>query len=110
MKSKFISASVFAVAGLLSVSSFAEGGNAYPAPSYEQNTSTVTREQVKAELAQAKRDGTFTTFTARNSAYPPAPVANAGSGKTRAEVKAELMAAGPRASHFEVEHNYPFVQ
>ena len=109
MKSKLISASVFAVAGLLSVSSFADSGDFYPAPKYGQNTSTLTRAEVKAELLQAKREGYGSNFT-NDSAYPPAPVASAGPGNTRAEVKAELMAAGPRASHFEVEHNYPFVQ
>jgi Domain of unknown function (DUF4148) len=99
MKSKLISASVFAAAGLLSVSSFADSGNGefYPVPQYGQNTSTVTRDQVKAELAQAKRDGTLTNLANNDSAYPPAPVATAGSGKTRAEVKAELTAGGPRA-------------
>jgi hypothetical protein len=112
MKSKLISASVFAVAGLLSFSSFADNGNGdfYPAPQYGQNTSTVTRDQVKAELAQAKRDGTLSNFANNDAAYPPAPVANAGSGKTRAQVKAELTAAGPRAPQYLVEQSYPFVQ
>ena len=111
MKSKLIAASVFAAAGLLSVSSFADSGNGefYPVPKYGQNTSTLSRAEVKAELQQAKREGYSTNFT-NDSAYPPAPVATAGSGKTRAEVKAELMAAGPRAPQFEIEHNYPFVQ
>jgi Domain of unknown function (DUF4148) len=110
MKSKFISAAVLAAAGFSSVSAFADSGDFYPAPTYGQNTSSVTREQVKAELAQAKRDGTLSNFANNDAAYPPAPVANAGSGKTRAEVKAELMAASPRAPQYEVDHSYPSVQ
>jgi Domain of unknown function (DUF4148) len=110
MKSKLISASVFAAAGLLSVGSFAQTGDMNSASAYGQSTSTVTRDQVKAELAQAKRDGTLSNFANNDAAYPPAPVANAGSGKTRAEVKAELSAAGPRAPQYLVEQNYPFVQ
>jgi hypothetical protein len=109
MKSKLISASVFAVAGLLSVSSFADGGDFYPPPMSGQNTSTLTRAEVKAELLQARRAGQGANST-NDSSYPPVPVANAGPGKTRAEVKAELMAASPRAPQFEVEHYYPFVQ
>lgn len=109
MKSKLISAAIFAAAGLLSVSSFADGGDLYPATPYGQNTSTLTRAEVRAELLQAKREGYGTNY-ANDSAYPQTPVASSVSGKTRAEVKAELMAAGPRASHYEVEHNYPFVQ
>jgi hypothetical protein len=115
MKSKLIAASVFAAAGFLSVSSFADSGNGefYPAQTYghstSTSTSTVTRDQVKAELAQARRDGTLINFNNNDAAYPPAPVATAGGGKTRAEVKAELMAAGPLAPQHEVDHNYPNV-
>jgi hypothetical protein len=95
MKSKLISASVFAVAGLLSVGSFAQTGGGYSSSTYGQSTSTstLTRDQVKAELAQARRDGTLSNFANNDAAYPPAPVATAGSGKTRAEVKAELAQA-----------------
>lgn len=109
MKSKLLSASVFAAAGLLSVSSFADSGDFYPPTPFGQNTSTLTRAEVKAELLQAQRAGYSTNFT-NDSSYPLVAVAEAGPAKTRAEVKAELMAAGPRTSHFEVEHNYPFVQ
>jgi Domain of unknown function (DUF4148) len=96
----------------LSVSSFADSGNGefYPVQKYGQATSTVTRAEVKAELAQAQRDGSLTNFNNNDAAYPPAPVANAGSSKTRAEVKAELMAASPLAPQYEVDHNYPNVQ
>jgi Domain of unknown function (DUF4148) len=111
MKSKLIAASVFAAAGFLSVSSFADSGNGefYPVPHYGQSTSTLSRAEVKAELAQARRDGTLINYANNDSAYPPAPVATTG-GKTRAEVKAELMAASPLAPQYEVDHNYPNVQ
>jgi Domain of unknown function (DUF4148) len=103
MKSKLISASVFAVAGLLSMSSFADGGDFYPPPISGQNTSTLTRAEVKAELLQAQRTGYGINFT-NDSSYPQLPIADAGPGKTRAEVKAELMAASPRAPQYEIEH------
>jgi hypothetical protein len=109
MKSKLISVSIFVAAGLLSVSSFADSGDFYPASPYGQNTSTLTRTEVKAELLQAQRAG-YSSQLRNDSAYPPAPLAHAGSGKTRAEVKAELMAVGPRASVYEIEHGYPVVQ
>ena len=112
MKSKFIAASIFAATGLLSVSSFADSGNGefYPVPKYGQNTSTLSRAEVKADLQQAKRNGYDTNLANKDEAYPPAPVATTGSGKTRAEVKAELMATSPRAPQYEVDHNYPNVQ
>lgn len=110
MKSNLVSASVLAISALAffgSTSSFAEGRD--PFPQDQVNTvSTKSRTDVRAELLQAQRDGSYKAnlgndFGDAQAAPAPAPA----SGKTRAEVKAEI---GTVASTSALEHDYPVVQ
>jgi hypothetical protein len=106
MKSNLVSASVLAVSALAffgSASSFAEGRDPYPLD--QVNTvSSKTRAEVKAELAQAQREG-YSVNVPRNYQAPEAsaPV----STKSRAEVKAEI---GTTVSASAFDRDYPVVQ
>lgn len=105
-----ISASVLAIAAFAASSSFAEGNTLYLANQITQNTpSTLTRAEVQAELAQARRAGYNASFASDAQGTEYTPVKSASS-RTRAEVQAELSAAGPRASAAVIEHSYPVVQ
>lgn len=55
----------------------------------QASTSTLTRAEVMADLARAKRDGSLAVYSGLYN-----PLAAARSLKTRAEVRAELLAAG----------------
>ena len=105
MKSNLVSASILAVSALAffgSASSYAEGRD--PFPQEKVNTvSTKTRADVRAELAQAQRDGYSVNIGRTYQDVYTAPV----SGKTRAEVKAEI---GTTVSAATLDREYPVVQ
>lgn len=106
MKSNLVSASVLAVSALAffgSASSFAEGRDPF-AQDQVNAVSTKSRAEVRAELAQAQREG-YSVNIAPNYQAPEAsaPV----SSKTRAEVKAE---AGSAVSISAIDRDYPVVQ
>lgn len=89
--SKLAASTLVALAALAAGSAFADSGVNFPeqAPS---TTSTLTRAQVMAEVAQARKDGTLNSQF-ENHDYPRAVAQSAPSGKTRAEVQAEYRAA-----------------
>ena len=106
MKSNLVSASVLAVSALAffgSASSFAEGRD--PFPQDQVNTvSSKTRADVRAELAQAQREG----YSVNISPTYQSPEASAPvSTRSRAEVKAE---ASNAVSVSTLERDYPVVQ
>ncbi|MFS2035767.1 DUF4148 domain-containing protein [Polaromonas sp. CT11-55] len=106
MKSNLVSASVLAVSALAffgSASSFAEGRDPF-AQDQVKSVSTKTRAEVKAELAQAQREG-YSVNIGRTYQAPEAsaPV----STKSRAEVKAEI---GTTVSASAFDRDYPVVQ
>ncbi len=106
MKSNLVSASVLAVSALAffgSASSFAEGRDPYPLDQVNA-VSTKSRADVRAELLQAQRDGSYRANLGND--YGDAHAAPA-SGKTRAEVKAEADTAVSTAA---LERDYPVVQ
>lgn len=106
MKSNLVSASVLAVSALAffgSASSFAEGRDPYPLD--QVNTvSTKSRADVRAELLQAQRDGSYKANL--GNTYQDIHAAPT-SDKTRAEVKAE---AGAAVSVSAIDRDYPVVQ
>lgn len=63
----------------------------------------MTRDQVNAELQQAKADG---QYTFGELAYPPKPVATAA-GKSRDDVRAELAQAKASGNYTFGELDYP---
>ena len=106
MKSNLVSASVLAVSALAffgSASSFAEGRDPFPLDQTNA-VSTKSRADVRAELVQAQRDGSYKANLGND--YGDAHAAPA-SGKARAEVKAEI---GTAISTAALERDYPVVQ
>jgi hypothetical protein len=87
MKTTFIKAAVLSLVAVASFSSFAEGGQDSKLFRDQPTVSTKTRQEVRAELAQAVSAGH--TFYIDNS-YPGKGVTTAVGGKTRAEVRAEI--------------------
>ncbi|WP_394787057.1 DUF4148 domain-containing protein [Rhodoferax sp.] len=88
-KTKFLASTVIALASVAATSAFADSYDRdYPvsAPTH----STVTRAQVQAELAQARKDGSLAALEDDHS-YPV--IAVSGEAKTRADVHAELVQA-----------------
>lgn len=85
---KFFAASLMALASVAATSAFADSyDREYPLVISTQ--SSVTRAQVKAELATAEKDGTLAAVNDKNY-----PVINAtGASLTRAEVRADLVKA-----------------
>jgi hypothetical protein len=107
MKSNLVSASVLAISAVAifgSASSFAEGRDPYPLDQVNTTVSTKTRAEVKAELVQAQREGSYKVNLGNDFGDAHAVPA---SGKTRAEVKAEI---GKVASTAALERDYPVVQ
>lgn len=106
MAPKLFSAALVAAATLAaygsSCSSFAE----VPIPGLPDQVSASsgmkTREDVRAELVQAQRQGYALSST---NAFPPAAAAPA-SQLTRAEVKADVMASHHAASGTDVDYGY----
>ena len=84
--SKILSPVLAAVLVTAGASAFAGGYNNYP--ELPQPTSTLTRAQVQADLAQAAKNGTLEMNEATYSV-----VAESTSQKTRAQVQQELHAA-----------------
>lgn len=102
MASKLFSAAlVVAAAYGSSCSSFAEG----PIPGLSDQVSASsgmkTREEVRAELLQAQRQGYSLSSI---NAFPPATVQAAASPKTRADIKAEVMASHRAPSGAWLDH------
>ena len=86
---KILASAVIALASLAAGSAFADTlDQHYPVAA--PTTSTVSRAQVQAELAQAQKDGSLSTTTDYGN-YPV--LAETGTSKTRAEVQAELIKA-----------------
>jgi hypothetical protein len=107
MKSNLVSASVLAISALAffgSTSSFAEGRDPFPQDQVK-SVSTKTRAEVRAELAQAQREGYSVNIV--DSTYQSPEASPPVSSKTRAEVKAEI---GAPVSTAALEHGYPVVQ
>ncbi|SDO08311.1 DUF4148 domain-containing protein [Polaromonas sp. JS666] len=105
MKSNLVSASVLAVSALAffgSASSFAEGRDPF-AQDQVKSVSTKTRAEVKAELAQAQREGYSVNIGRTYQDVYSAPA----SSKTRAEVKAEI---GTTVSASALDRDFPVVQ
>ncbi|SFU99230.1 protein of unknown function [Polaromonas sp. YR568] len=106
MKSNLVSASVLAVSALAffgSASSYAEGRDPFPQEKVN-SVSTKTRADVRAELAQAQRDGYSVNI---GPSYQAAEVAAPVSTKSRAEVQAEI---GAPISVSAIDRDYPVVQ
>ncbi|MFZ4289312.1 DUF4148 domain-containing protein [Variovorax sp. HJSM1_2] len=87
--SKFISVSLVAVAAVAATSAFAQRDADLPTAK-PANTTPLTRAEVKAETAAAKKDGEMSQSSHAN---PVGAEATKGKKKTRAEVKAETAAA-----------------
>ena len=86
---KILASTVIALAAVAAGSAFADSfDQQYPvvAPTH----STLTRAQVRAELLQARKDGTWVGVGNLDN-YPV--IVNVGTPKTRAEVRAELLKA-----------------
>lgn len=86
---KILASAVIALASVAAGSAFADSSD-LPYSVNAPTQSTVTRAQVQAELAQARKDGSWQDIS-NNYNYPV--IANVGTPKTRADVRAELMKA-----------------
>jgi hypothetical protein len=80
------------------------GEQDYPVQVAEQSSSTVTRAQVLAELAQAKANGQLSTG---EQDYPVQAAEQSGSTATRAQVLAELAQAKAAGLLSTGEASYP---
>lgn len=88
--SKVVASTLIALAAVAAGSAFAQD-SAYPGgfAADQASTSTLTRAQVQAEVAQARKDGTLDLYVDHNyPTYDASP-----STKTRAQVQAEYRAA-----------------
>ena len=85
---KFLATSLVALAAVATTSAFADSYD-HDYPLLPSTHSTLTRAQVKAELAAAEKDGPMASFNDNN--YPV--IAPTGTPKTRAEVRADLIKA-----------------
>ena len=88
--SKLVASTVIALASLAAGSAFAEGGMGFN-EQITPTTSGLTRAQVMAEAAQARKEGSLIQSNGHN--YPAEVVKSTQGGKTRAEVKAEYSSA-----------------
>ncbi|MDB5895002.1 MAG: hypothetical protein JWQ88_2533 [Rhodoferax sp.] len=101
---KILSSALIAMASLTAVGAFAGDLDDYPAQAGQTvQASTVTRAQVRAELADAQRAG---TLLQANDAYP-GNAAVASSVKTRDQVRAELRNAQRGGLTQRIDNNYP---
>ncbi|APW36095.1 hypothetical protein RD110_01810 [Rhodoferax koreense] len=98
---KILSSALIAVAALSAASAFAGDNNSYP--ELPVQASTLTRAQVRAEVAQAQRDG---TLQINNDDYP-AQASALTSVKTRDQVKAELRDAQRAGYTQRIDNAYP---
>jgi hypothetical protein len=94
MNSKLIATAVVTLAALSSASAFAASSSQYAEPAeFARNTmstSSVTRDQVRAEYLVARQNGTLPA----GQEFDVKP-AHTASLLSRAQVKAEVLAAGP---------------
>ena len=86
--SKFAATALIALASVAATSAFAETNKNYPALVTSSSSIAKTRAEVRAELVQARQDG---SMNLTNDAQYPKIVSI--STKTRAEVLAEYVAA-----------------
>ena len=93
--SKFVASTLIALASLAAGNAFAEGGMRL-SEQITPPTSNLTRAQVLAEAAQARKDGLVIQSNGNN--YPANVIQTAQGSKTRAEVKAEYRAASEAGS------------
>lgn len=100
--SKILSSALIAIASLSAASAFA-GDSDFPGVQASNTVSNTTREQVRAEYLQAKREG---TLIQSDDVYPTAASSQAG-GKTRAEVRAELNSARRQGLSDRIDNAYP---
>ncbi|APW37381.1 hypothetical protein RD110_09435 [Rhodoferax koreense] len=100
---KILSSALIAIASLSAASAFA-GDNDYPGVQ-TSTVSNTTRAQVRAELMQARRDG---TLIQADDNYPADQAAQTVGGKTREQVKAELRDAQSQGNYSaRVADSYP---
>ena len=86
---KLLAASFVALASVAASSAFADSyDREFPVVAAAPGSSSLTRDEVKAELVQAEKDG---SMAVNDNNYPV--VVNEGVPKTRAEVRAEVAAA-----------------
>ena len=91
MNSKFIATAVITLAALSSASAFAASNSQYAEPAeFARNTSSTTREQVRADYFAARQSGMLPA----GQEFDVKPAAKAGNNLSRAQVKADLMASG----------------
>ena len=91
MNSKFIATAVITLAVLSSASAFAASSSQYAEPAeFGRNTSTLTREQVRADYLAARQSGMLPA----GQEFDFKPAAKAGNSLSRAQVKSDLMASG----------------
>ena len=99
MNSKFIATAVITLAALSSASAFAASNSQYAEPAeFARNTagtSSVTRDQVKADYFAARQSGMLPA----GQEFDVKPAAKTGSSLSRAQVKAEVMASGTTAQN-----------
>ena len=102
--SKILSSALIAIASLSAASAFANDSDSdFPGVQASNTVSNTTREQVRAEYLQAKREG---TLIQSDDSYPTAASSQA-SGKTRAEVRAELNSARRQGLSDRIDNAYP---
>jgi hypothetical protein len=90
MKSKFVAATILALAGLSSAGAFAQNaqyGEAALVVAPVASTSSLTRAQVSADYLQARRNGALAVSNEGAIAFAPA----ASSDVSRAEVHAQAI-------------------
>ncbi len=94
MNSKFIATAVVTLAALSSASAFAASSSAFTENSDFSRgpvtTSSLTREQVRAEYVQAEQSGKLV----RGQEFDVNPSKDTASTASRAEVKAQVLSTG----------------
>lgn len=91
MNSKFIAIAVVTFAALSSASAFAASSSQYAEPAeFGRNTSSVSRDQVRAEYFAARQSGMLPA----GQEFDVNPAAKTGSNLSRAQVRAEVLASG----------------
>ena len=91
MNSKFIATAVITLAALSGTSAFAASSSQYAEPAeFGRNTSSTTREQVRADFLAARQSGMLPA----GQEFDVSPATKAGSKLSRAQVKSDVMASG----------------
>ena len=91
MNSKFIATAVVTLAALSSASAFAASSSQYAEPAeFARNTSSTTRDQVRADYFAARQSGMLPA----GQEFEVKPAAKTLSNLSRAQVKSDVMASG----------------